>query len=494
MTERKNVTRMLTAYRKIKVLTKRFSAWLVSAVVVLTLLITTNAGEPFQLRGYYLTFMRMPVMGLKEWKEAVDCFKEDDVNVLILWTAGGFRSKKFPITWQYNIEHHNVTNDFMRELIDYAHTKNIRVLLGFTPFGYDGVNRYPIEHPELKAKKADGSPVDEFGIHCWGWNLCPAQAESQRFMREYISEMCFDFYPNADGLLIESSDYNICRCPECGPKYYDREFAFVKWISNEVWKRKPNATILVYPHYFAGGKIPGMDAVAAGQEFDPGWGLAFSPHSSHFKPELIAKAHESIYWSDAPILGTPRRVMEAAQAARKNGVTGFVPSMEAFSYVTQHTEGSEPSEVGKRRKAFGMDTLGEGKMPYRALLARVQRFAFREFSHDPNLDYAEFERHLAQEIFGDNTKIEATKDLLELQRIVTFESDWYWSSPLIDPEFFETRSKRLNWSEQKLADYRKNLQRLKEIAKNHENSTNAGESEMAATAGKVVNRWGSRIP
>src|SRR5438093_5817386 len=90
--------------------------------------LNASAAEPFALRGYYLTFMRMPVMGLKEWKEAVDCFTEDDVNVLILWTAGGFRSKEFPITWQYNQEHHNVTNDFMRELIDYAHTKKIRVL------------------------------------------------------------------------------------------------------------------------------------------------------------------------------------------------------------------------------------------------------------------------------------------------------------------------------------------------------------------------------
>jgi hypothetical protein len=474
--------------------TRKFLTAGITLAAIWLLTIAVGAGEPFKLRGYYLTFMRMPVMGLKEWKEAVDCFKEDDVNVLILWTAGGFRSKKFPITWQYNIEHHNVTNDFVRELIDYAHTKNIRVLLGFTPFGYDGVNQYPIEHPELKAKKADGTPVDEFGIHCWGWNLCPAQAESQRFMREYISEMCFDFYPNADGLLIESSDYNICRCPECGPKYYDREFSFVKWISDEVWKRKPDATILVYPHYFAGGKIPGMDAVAARQEFDPRWGLAFSPHSSHFKPELIAKAHESIYWSDAPVLGTPRRVMEAAKAARKNGVTGFVPSMEAFSYVTQHMEGGEPGEVGKRRKAFSMDTLGEGRMPYRALLPRVQRFAFREFSHDPDLDFPEFERWLAKQIFGDGTKSAATKDLLEMQRIFTFDSDWYWSSPLTDPEFFEHRSKQLNWSQQKLADYRKNFDRLKEVAARYWNSSNMGEREMARVAGDVVKRWGDRRP
>ena len=52
--------------------------------------LSTHGAEPFKLRGYYITFMRMPVMGLPEWKEAIDCFAEDDVNTLILWTAGGF--------------------------------------------------------------------------------------------------------------------------------------------------------------------------------------------------------------------------------------------------------------------------------------------------------------------------------------------------------------------------------------------------------------------
>jgi len=365
-----------------------------------------EAAVAFKLRGYYVTFMRMPVMELPEWKQAIDCFAEDDINVLILWTAGGFRSKKFPITWKYNQEHANVTNDFGRELIEYAHSKNIRVLLWFTPFGYDGVNQYPIEHPELKARKADGSAVDQFGIHCWGWNLCPAQEESQRFMREYISEMVFDFYPNADGLLVESSDYNICRCPQCGPRFYDHEFAFVKWISQELWRRKPEALIVVYPHYFTGLKVPGLDATAARQPFDRRWALAFSPHSSYFNADLIAQARESIYWSDAPILGTPQRVAEAARTARENGVTGFVPSMEAFSYVTQHPEGGEPGQVGLRRKAFALDTLGEGRMPYRSLLARIQRFAFREFSHDAALPFADFEERLGEYIFGDDATSE----------------------------------------------------------------------------------------
>ena len=456
--------------------------------------VTLTAAEPFKLRGYYVTFMRMPVMALPEWKQAIDCFAEDDVNLLILWTAGGFRSRKFPITWQYNQEHANVTNDFGRALIDYAHTKNIRVLLGFTPFGYDGVNRYPIEHPELKAKKADGSPVDEFGIHCWGWNLCPAQEESQRFMREYISEMVFDFYPNADGLLIESSDYNICRCARCGPEFYNHEFKFVKWISDKVWERNPQSLIVVFPHYFTGQKVPGLDTVAAQQLFDPRWALAFSPHSSHFDANLIRKACDSIYWSDAPILGTPRRIAEAALATRRNGVSGFVPSMEAFSYITQHPEAGEPGQVGIRRQAFAADTTHEGHMPYRLLLARIQRFAFREFSHDPVLEFSAFQERLGEYIFGENIPDETTSDLLELQRIFTFESEWYWPSPLLDPDFFLARAKRLNWPADKLATYRKNLDQLHTIAKKYRSSDNPTAREMAQLAQKVVTAWGEKSP
>jgi len=159
--------------------------------------------------------MRMPTYGLPQWKRIIDCICADGGNLLLLWMAGAFRSKKFPITWKFNEEHANVRDDFGRELIEYARTQGIRVLLGFAPFGYDGVNQYPIEHPELTARKPDGSEVDEFGIYCWGHNLCPSKAESQRFMLEYVREMAFEFYPNADGLLIESSDYAACHCPDC---------------------------------------------------------------------------------------------------------------------------------------------------------------------------------------------------------------------------------------------------------------------------------------
>jgi hypothetical protein len=452
----------------------------------------TAVAAPFALRGYYITLMRMPVMGLAEWKQAIDCFAEDDANTLILWTAGGFRSRKFPITWQYNAEHANIQHDFVRELIDYAHAKHIRVLLGFTPFGYDGTNRYPIEHPELKARKPDGSPVDEFGIGSRGWNLCPAKAESQRFMREYIDEMVFDFYPNADGLLIESSDYAICNCPECGPKYYDHEFKFVRELSDKLWQRKPDATILVFPHYFSGAKVPGLDATAAKQPFDPRWGLIFAPHSSHFDAELMAKAKTTVFWSDVTALHTPREVAAAAQTARQHGVTGFVPSLEAFSYVPDRPEAGEPWVVGKRHQPFGFDPTDDGKMPYSALPVRVQRFAYRTFSQNPDTKFAEFEQQLGEHFFGPNASDAKVADLLDLQRIWTIDSDWYWASPLLQPDFFSAHASRLHWPLEKIAMYDQNLIALRTIADRYGNATKATAREMHRLASTIVARWDAR--
>jgi hypothetical protein len=200
-----------------------------------------------------------------------------------------------------------------------------------------------------------------------------------------------------------------------------------------------------------------------------------------------------VYWSDAMVLGTPREIASAARAGREHGANGFVPSLEAFSYVTQHTEGGEPWLVGKRMKPFGLDALSEGKMPFKNLLVRVQRLAFREFSKDPGLAIEEFERRLGAEIFK-GEKTESVKDLLELQRIWNFERDWYWASPILDPEFFEQRARRLKWPQEKLRDYDRNLETLKGIAKRYENATNPAEKEMSRLAGEAAGRWQEKKP
>jgi len=84
-------------------------------------------------------------------------------------------------------------------------------------------------------------------------------------MRAYVREMFLEFYPNADGLLIESSDYAICHCAECGGKFFDHEFAFVRQISDDVWRAKGDAMIFVYPRYFSTSQVPELGVSGARQ-------------------------------------------------------------------------------------------------------------------------------------------------------------------------------------------------------------------------------------
>jgi len=449
------------------------------------------ADEPFFAdRGYYITFMRMPTFGLPQWKQAIDCIRADGGNLLLLWMAGGFRSKKFPITWKYNADHANVRADFGRELIAYAQGKGVRVLLGFTPFGYDGVNQYPIEHPELKARKPDGSEVDPFGFHCWGHNLCPSKDESQRFMLEYARELAFDFYPDADGLLIESSDYAACHCADCRGHFYEREFRFVRAISDEAWARKRDATVVVFPHYFSRAKaVPGLGVAAAAEPFDPRWSVIFSPHSAPPDAGLIRQAKSSLWWDDSPALRGPEQVREGARKAKSLGVSGYVPSLEAFSYVPTHAEEGQSYLIGKRLIPFGFGWLAEGTMPYDELPIRVNCIAYREFTRDPDLPFEVFKQRLGKNVFGSEEPGQRVEDLLVLQRVFSSSRTWTQAAPLADPKRVRAMRERGELTPARRAEYRATLEQVRAIEKRHAAGTERGTRDMHRIARWVLGQW-----
>jgi hypothetical protein len=443
-------------------------------LLILSMSLAGAQEAPFAQRGYYMTFMRMPAFGLPEWRQMVDCIEEDGGNLLMLWTAGGFRSKKFPETWEYNRDHKNVANDFVRELIDYAHTKNIKVLLCFTPFAYDGVNRYSIQRPELRATRKDGKPADFWGMHSWGYNLCPSKAESQRFLLEYVREMFFEFYPNADGLMIESSDYAICYCADCREKFFAREFQFVKEISEEIWKARPQAMISVYPHYFTGSKVPGFDVRAASEQFDPRWTMFFTPHSAHVDGALVKQAKGSIYSPEGLTLGTPARIREWARLAKQQGVTGFVPSLEPFTCPT-----GPPDKAGPPMKPFHFGWLKDGEMPLNELPMRVNRLAYREYCRNPELTGEEFRRLVSKALLG-GENARATDDLLFLNECCFRESAWFKPPPLL------VGSKNKAEMRDRLRD---RVERLQAIAGRYGDSTNASERELRKIASWIVQQW-----
>jgi hypothetical protein len=206
----------------------------------------------------------------------------------------------------------------------------------------------------------------------------------------------------------------------------------------------------------------------------------------------MSKAKTTVFWSDATALHTPREVAAAALTARQHGVAGFIPSLEAFSYTPDRPEAREPWVVGKRHKPFGFDASADGKMPYNTLPVRVQRFAYRTFSQKPDAAFAEFEQQLGEHFFGRSATHAEIADLLALQRIWTYDSDWYWASPLLDPEFFGVHASRLRWSPEKLATYDQGLASLRAIADRNATANNSTAREMLRLAVSIVARCESR--
>jgi hypothetical protein len=452
--------------------------------------VDADPGGPFAQRGYYITFMRMPTYDLADWKRIVDGIHDDGGNTLLLWVAGAFRSEKYPITWKYNAEHENVRKDFVRGLIDHAHTRGIKVLLGFTPFGYDGVNQYALEHPELRATGKDGRPVDPFGIGCWGYNLCPSRPESQRFMLDYAREMAFEFYPDADGLLIESSDYAICHCKDCGPRFFEREFEFVGRISQEAWARRPGATVVVYPHYFSGAEVPGFGVRAARLPFDPRWSLMFTPHSAHPEPSLIERARGSLWSDDSPARRGPREIRANARRARREGMTGYVPSLEAFTFVATAAEEGQEWLKGQRQVPLGFGWLEPGDPPYDELPVRINRIAFREFSRNPDLPFEDFEEILGREVLGAASTARAIDDLLGLQAVFNSDRTWCQPSPPTCPQRVRAMAGRGELTPPERAEYRAALDRLQDVESRHRGPRSDGERELRRIARWVLDRWG----
>jgi hypothetical protein len=450
---------------------------------------STDPQSPFQERGYYITFMRMPTYDLADWKRIVDCIHDDGGNLLLLWMGGAFRSQKFPITWKYNEEHQNVQHDFVRDLIDHAHTRGVRVLLGFTPFGYDGVNHYPLEHPELRAIGKDGKPVGKFGIGCWGYNLCPSKLESRQFMLDYVREMFFDFYPNADGLMIESSDYAICHCPDCGQRFFDKEFRLVRQISEDVWAKKPEAMIVVYPHYFNGAEVPGFGVRAAKLPFDRRWTLFFTPHSAHLDSALIRQARHSLWWDESPALRRPQDIQQGVLRARSAGVTGYVPSLEAYSFIPTEVEEGQAWLKGRRQVPLGFGWLREGEPPYDELPLRVNRIAYREFTHNPDLTFDQFKQRLGREIFGDAATAQGVEDLLDLQAIFALERTWCQPSPVVCPERVRAMKAEGVLTPKKRDEYRAALIKLKVMEVWHREAKSEGERQLLLITRWVLGQW-----
>lgn len=380
--------------------------------------------------AYYLTFSRMPTLGLDAWQAIYRSYAADGVTRVVLWIGGGFRSRKYPITWQYNAGHRNIEHDFVSELIEYGHTLGIRTLLGFVPFDYDGINQYAVQHPRLKAIGADGKYLESQGIHCWGYALNPAIEESRRFVLDYVKELYDDFYPEADGLLIESSDLKL---GTGSGDYFGLEFDLVRELSEDYWAGHPDGEVIVYPHYFRSGRD---------HAYDPRWQLVFTSHSAELDPGLIDKASYTYYADYSMMIGGPEQVRNSCRLVAERGIDSYFPPFEFFTFRAERTEMREPAVIGRELRPFGLDHLSRYENPYDDPLVAVNRIAVRAFGADPSLDLDEFGVLLGREVLGPKATPADVDDLLALHRLYFRSKTYFSAGPAASPATLEDQLAR----------------------------------------------------
>lgn len=434
-------------------------------------------------RGYYITFCRIPTAGYDTWRSIFDTFADDGIQHVVMWMGGAFRSRKYPITWQYNRNHENVRHDFVRRLIDYAHSRGVKILLGFSPYTYDGTNQYAFERPDLKGIQANGKLARLQGIHSWGYNLDPTKADTKQFMLEYAREMCFDFYPNADGMLIESADIDICVGGDCGgaSHYYEVEYEFVKQISEDMWAHNPDAQILIHSNYFIGGSN------GANMPYDPRWGLMFTPWTVNL--DLVSRVSYAYYFDLDVISQSPPYQRASARYVRDHGFAGYLPSQEFFTFVPEHPEIGEPGIVGRQLHPFGIDVIGLDTNPYVDPLVSVNRIAYREYMRDPDLSDAGFRAALGQSVFGDTATDQDIDDLMFLHDCFYWNKSLFSASAQADPHVLRDNLERGLLSFDDLRKIRSGLDALPAVAHRVSTSRNPRVRALSEHAKLMQRNW-----
>jgi hypothetical protein len=207
------------------------------------------------------------------------------------------------------------------------------------------------------------------------------------------------------------------------------------------------------------------------------------------EPGLIARAQGSWWWNEAPSRFDIPGIRAGAQRARDAHCTGFIPSLECYSYVQTHEEFGEPCLKGRRQVPFGFGWLAEGVSPYRELPMRAARLAYREYTANPDLSDAALQAVLGRELFGPEWQPAQVEDTLELCRVFGTDRDWSVPAPLTTPGLVESRRKSGRLDAKKRAFLRDQLARVRAIAARHRDAKTAGGRELARIAQWLTDPW-----
>ena len=257
-----------------------------------------------------------------DYKAFIDWLSEHKFNNLLIHNFANlcwginYESDRFPEL--INRFHPNVKQEFMGELIRYAHERHIEIFFGMDiPDNWSGfINVYP----DLAGANVDweyfprGQDWDAFaeGTGDWRYNwiehdasgnrivhgekgrqvrrqaswVCLTQPRVKAFWRDYWTEV-LDRYPEVDGIGGQFSEHlNICNCERCSRAgFFDLATEYFGTMEELARSRNPDLKLWLWG-------VPGVRDIIKRKSEIPNlvlidWGLSFQPF---FLNQIVPKS------------------------------------------------------------------------------------------------------------------------------------------------------------------------------------------------------------
>jgi hypothetical protein len=164
--------------------------------------------DSFRFRGVQLDLARQ-IETVEFVKQFTDMIADNGYNVLFLYLEGRVRTESFP----YPADNECYTPEQMREIVEYAASKNIEVVPGISLHGHAELF---LAHSEL-AETAELR--DEGKGRFWASNkfdFCPSQEATYSFFEKYLKDVC-EIFPSQYFHIGLDEVWDIGYCEKCKP-------------------------------------------------------------------------------------------------------------------------------------------------------------------------------------------------------------------------------------------------------------------------------------
>ena len=344
--------------------------------------VSEESQPAIKLRGTYnlACWNLAPRYSRADWEKIIDGMAEDHMNFIYFWLAGLFRSKTFPESFIY--PETPLTNDDIHALIKHAHDRGIEFYLGSGAFAWFGEDQIGMYHPDAREL------VDP--------HLCRTLPASRRIVGEYLTEL-YDTFAEADGMYLEmgcEGDYH-CMGPLCqkpldafGSKQIgESEISFLREFSESLWKKNQKLKFVCpigYPEshkwdvlYYQAIRERMTDPRYFWMEARQNWRLQ---NAKGALKDLGYLSKNILHWDQyytMPLLDMRDQARRVAEA----GIAGYVVAFEP---------GFATASVYGDRVPFPVDLI-----PY-----RLTRFAYREFTWNPQMSWSDFKARVHKKFFA----------------------------------------------------------------------------------------------